>query len=313
MGDYMEHQSFGSRRDIDIQFDTLRRMIFISGRMNPTILVTGANGYIGNHLTRLLSEPIITWDYSRKADIPHCLSQPATRSLSGIRTIFHLADARLGDLNANNVLENVKKHSLFFDQLKSLPNIERVIFASSCSVYGVNPNPIDEDSPTLPTSAYAESKLATEKLLMASELPYIILRFGTAFGLSPNMREDLLINQLAIYAATHRIVEIFDPSSKRPYIHCRDFARALVKASEFEPGQILNVVGFNFSKQELMLKIRQVSPTPPRFSITPNRDPRNYFVKSARMQKLGFKPKIQLETGYLEMYHSFRQAAGVPT
>ncbi len=271
----------------------------------PDTLITGANGYIGSHLVTSFGKSAVTWDLAGPVDINKCISAKPDFKLDTVTTVIHLADLRLSKLHAENIQSNLNVHKRFFDTLKTLPRLKRVVFASSCSVYGVNSELIEETSETNPTSAYAESKLETENLLRQSGLPYVILRFATAFGLSPNMRGDLLINNLAHATALKQTMTLFDLNARRPYVHCRDFASALRMAQKLPIGQIFNVASFNLSKNELLMRIRKCSPQIPIVNFSNVRDSRDYFVSSKRIQDLGFSSTVDLETGFLEMLNSF--------
>jgi nucleoside-diphosphate-sugar epimerase len=149
--------------------------------------------------------------------------------LQKITHVIHLADPRLEQFkSADDVKINVNTQKIFIYSLAGLPHLKKIIFASSCSVYGANKNQINESSEPQPTSWYAESKLQTEALFKASALPHVICRFGTAYGPSENMRHDLFINNLCRAANLKQRIDIYGANAWRPYIHVRDFSRALM-------------------------------------------------------------------------------------
>lgn len=268
------------------------------------ILVTGALGYIGRLFCQTLKEPYVTLDRQVGADLQTCLSQfsPGPQLRHELRTVVHLADERLADLSLENLQSNLDRHRHFFSVLKSCPRLERVIMASSCSVYGVREGPIEEHSPTEATSPYAQSKLQTEVALRESGLPWLILRFGTAYGWSPQMRSDLLVNQMALAACQNEEIELFDLEARRPYIQCRDFAAALKRALRLPTGQLINVLESNHSKKDLVETFRRLSPLPLRWRFNESKkDIRNYHVQNELALRQGFCFEWSLEAGVKDL------------
>lgn len=232
------------------------------------LLVTGSEGYIGTLLRGSLSF--------------HGLDRATGTELDDfdpgnfrhIRHVIHLADRRLGEIRQDNLSANIDVHRRFFAKLHDLPRLENVTFASSCSVYGSSPGELDENSPVHPTSFYAESKLATEGLLRESGLPSRIIRFGTAFGWSPRLRQDLLVNHLAEAVVRGESLDIHSPDGWRAYIHARDFAGFL--SVDRGPGPLLNAVSCNHTKREI-LGMAPLRALKTRFIESP--DPRDYRVR----------------------------------
>lgn len=272
------------------------------------VLVTGGLGYIGAHLRPLLPEALV-WDRKAGGEIEACISDPRVdlAPLEGVETIIHLADARFQDLNPANVGANIRRHRDFFSRLEWLPNLKKVIFSSSCSVYGVASELVTEDSPVNPTSAYAESKLATEALLREIGLPHVVIRFGTAYGQSEEMRHDLLLNQMAAHSVSRKKLELFDLEVRRPFIHCRDFAASLVHAMSLAPGSLVNVVESNFSKRAVLDAFARQG-WPLRAEEVMRKDSRDYFVANEKALKLGFRFEWSLEQGLEEMVSAAQRA-----
>lgn len=126
---------------------------------------------------------------------------------------------------------------------------ERIIFASSCSIYGWQADVVDEGSKVEPTSAYGETKEAAEEVVKNSGIEHkVILRFATLFGASPNMRWDTLYNQF-VKDALQGSIEVYEPQAWRPLLHVKDAARAIAAATAIPYGEITLNVGFgNFTK-----------------------------------------------------------------
>ena len=191
---------------------------------------------------------------------------------------------------------------------------QRIVFPTTNSGYGVGEKDTfcTEESPLRPVSLYGRLKVEAEQMLLA-EPNTITLRLATAFGVSPRMRLDLLVNDFTYRAVTDGFLIVFEAHFKRNYIHVRDIAGAFVHALEnFDTmaGRPYNVglSDANLSKGELCEVIRaQV----PRFYWTEapvGRDPdqRNYVVSNARIESTGFKPGVSLEAGIAELIRGYQ-------
>ncbi len=127
-------------------------------------------------------------------------------------------------------------------------DIQRLVFASSCSVYGASDGVVDEESPLAPVSIYARTKMQSEQLLLdmtdRSFAP-VSLRFGTFYGLSPRPRFDLIVNLLAAKAVAEGHITIFGGDQWRPFVHVDDGAEVILRCLETPldvvRGQVFNV------------------------------------------------------------------------
>lgn len=126
--------------------------------------------------------------------------------------------------------------------------IQRLVFASSCSVYGASDGLLDEDSPPAPVSTYAQTKMQSEQLLKEltdRDFAPVSLRFGTFYGLSPRPRFDLIINLLAAMAVADGEITIFGGGQWRPFVHVADGAEVILRCLESDldvvQGQVFNV------------------------------------------------------------------------
>lgn len=187
--------------------------------------------------------------------------------------------------------------------------VPRFIFVSTCSNYGISdPGEIaTEDFPLRPISQYARAKVAAEQHVLAEsgDLCALVLRFGTICGLSPRMRFDLLVSELARSAALEDPIQIFAPLAWRPFLHVGDAARAIAACLEAPEdllrGQIFNVVGENCQKKHLADLVWKHYPDA-RISITEKRaDLRDYRASGERIQRrLGFASRLTVEDAFLE-------------
>ena len=191
---------------------------------------------------------------------------------------------------------------------------QRLLFATTNSGYGIGQEGIacTEETPLRPISLYGRLKVEAERLVLNAGNS-ITLRLATAFGVSPRMRLDLLVNELVYRAVTEGVVVLFQSHFKRNYIHVRDVARGFIHClAHFEAmkGQPYNLglSNANLSKREVCEEIkRQV----PRLSIVEaevGQDPdrRNYVVSNAKIERTGFQPAVSLEAGIAELVKGYQ-------
>ena len=182
----------------------------------------------------------------------------------------------------------------------------RIIFPSTCSVYGAQDGILDESSPTGPLSLYAESKLEAEQILTSAENQTLIFRLGTLFGISDTfarLRVDLVLNVLTIRAILEGTMSVFGGAQYRPLLHVRDVATAAVPHIGTSETGIFNLHTENVTVLELAEKIKALVPN---VSIEQTeisfQDARNYRVGSDKARtQLGFSPKWTIEDGIREV------------
>lgn len=182
-----------------------------------------------------------------------------------------------------------------------------VIFASTQSVYGsVKDGFCDERSPTKPLSLYADTKLQGENELLAFN-DAVILRFPTAFGLSPRMRLDLLVNDFTYKAITDSYIVVYQPDFMRAFIHVWDIANAYLFTLDHlhdMTGEVFNVGSdsLNFSKRTLCEAIaEQTSCYLHYMDFDQDKDKRDYTISFAKIAELGYSTTIDLEKGIWEL------------
>lgn len=182
----------------------------------------------------------------------------------------------------------------------------RIIFMSTCSVYGAQENVLDEKSPTNPLSVYASTKIAAEHHLGGRNA--LIFRLGTLFGVSDQfarIRLDLVVNTLVLKAATVGKLTVFGGDQFRPLLHVKDVARAIAQNVATSHTGIFNLHRQNVRIVDLAYQVRnhfpdtQIEHTPMKFQ-----DARNYRVRSDRAaQVLGFNPIVSIDDGIEEVKH----------
>jgi nucleoside-diphosphate-sugar epimerase len=196
-------------------------------------------------------------------------------------------------------------------------DVERFLFASTCSVYGASEFLMDEHSKLNPLSTYARTKADSEQILLEAKSAGFrptILRLGTVFGLSPRPRFDLVVNLLAARAATLGKITIFNGEQWRPFLHVRDAARAFAMCLEANAdvvsGQIFNVGDYalNHKLSEIGDLVARMSPNLVIERIE-NEDRRNYRVSFDKIHTLlGFRCQTTLEEGIREIYDTVHSA-----
>ena len=249
------------------------------------ILVTGTEGYIGSLLAPILIQRghevvgIDTgfyrdgWLYSRKEATP---IQPMTinkdlrgidkSDLEGFDAVVHLAELSNDPLGQNNPEVTFKINHLGTVNIARLckeVGIQRFVYTSSCSVYGAGTNDfLDETSATNPLTTYAKCKIKVENDL--SELADdnfspVFLRNGTAYGASPRMRFDIVLNDLSAYAWTEKkITMISDGEPWRPLVHVSDICKAIYCSLEAPLENIHNQI-FNVGDSHANYQVKDIA------------------------------------------------------
>jgi nucleoside-diphosphate-sugar epimerase len=192
--------------------------------------------------------------------------------------------------------------------------LNKVIFISTCSNYGLmeSAQPATEESDLNPLSAYARAKVDIEKRLLAlnRNVDFVpaILRFATAFGLSPRMRFDLTVSQFTREIALDNGLLVYDPETWRPYCHVQDFSEVIRRVLEAPRDrvafEIFNAGGDenNYTKRMIVEAILTQIPDRTVDYLEKGSDPRNYRVDFAKIRNtLYFEPKHSVVDGIREL------------
>ena len=290
------------------------------------VFVTGHKGYIGAPLVDLLKqtghtvtgcdlglfdgcvwEEIVPADRDLRMDV----RDVTLKELAGHDCIMHLAaisNDPMGEVDAAATYAINRDASIRLAQLAKKAGVPRYLFAASCSAYG-------EGDPLNPLTAYAKSKIETEQAVSAladQDFTPAFLRNATAYGHSPMLRIDLVVNNLlACAVATGEIRILSDGSPWRPLIHCHDIARAFVAFMNAPKQNIhnkaINVGGNreNYQVRDIGNKVQKLIPSAKiNYTGEIGADPRNYRVKFDLLNKLlpDFKLQYTLSTGMEELH-----------
>ena len=298
------------------------------------ILVTGAAGYLGSMLTPALLlhghkvTAIDSFMYGQSSLLDCCHNDNLTivrgdvrdetllkKHLSQADVIIPLACLVGAPICSQKPLE---ARSINYNAVKLLLDLgsreQIIVFPTTNSGYGVGQEGIycTEETPLNPISLYGVLKADIEKALLDSGRA-VTLRLATAFGISPRMRLDLLVNDFTYRAVTDRFVILFEAHFKRNYVHVRDIARAFLHSIDnFKTmkGQPYNVglSDANLSKMELCLEIKKQVPefTIMESEIGKDPDQRNYIVSNDKIEKTGFRAKVSLPMGIAELIKGYQ-------
>ncbi len=306
------------------------------------ILITGHCGYIGRVATRQALQAgydVVGLDaeyFGREAfthpklrQIHGDIRDVQADDLHGVDAIIHLAalsNDPMGALNPGLTEAINRDASLRLARLAKSVGVGRFVFASSCSIYGVDAADgglLDETTSFQPISAYARSKVETEAGLGAladDQFSPVYMRNATAFGVGPSPRFDLVVNNLAGGAwCDGRIVVMSDGTPWRPLVHIEDIAHAALCAA-VAPRQAVHNQAFNIGRADANYQVHaiaaQVAQAFPEASLSitgaAGPDPRSYRVSFAKAltELPGFVPRWTLEAGIAEVA-SFLRSGGL--
>lgn len=182
----------------------------------------------------------------------------------------------------------------------------RIIFPSTCSVYGAQFGELTEQSSLDPLSLYAETKIEAEAVLNSASNETLIFRLGTLFGLGDTysrLRADLVLNVLTVRAVLEGHMTVFGGEQYRPLLHVRDVATAMVPEILTRSTGTFNLHTENVTILQLAERIQTLVPGAEiRASESSFQDARNYMVSSDKaLTQLGFSPKWNIEQGIQEV------------
>jgi nucleoside-diphosphate-sugar epimerase len=311
-----------------------------SNRKGPirNVLVIGGAGFIGSTLCRQLiaqgysvrvldallygKESLAELEGHPRFELMHGDSREVSSvfaAMLGADAVVHLGEL-VGDpacaLNEQLTLEiNLAATRMLAEAAKGY-GIKRLIYASSCSVYGASDQVLDENSRVRPASLYAKAKVASERALAelaGDHFGAVTLRLGTVFGLSHRPRFDLVANLFTAQAVSGSEITVFGAHQWRPFVHVKDVARAIVRCLQ-APAACVNGRTFNVGTDsqnhtlgDLARIVVSEIPEAKQIRRDPVQDPRNYRVSFAKIRReLGFECTVGLEEGTRELAEALR-------
>jgi nucleoside-diphosphate-sugar epimerase len=304
------------------------------------VFVTGHRGYIGAHLVPLLQAAGhrvtgcdldlfagCAWDEMPKADVElvRDVRTLTPRDLDGYDCVMHLAaisNDLMGDLDPEITRDINARGSIALARTAKAAGVPRFLLSSSCSIYGkADGRPLGEDDALNPVSVYAESKIVAERgiaELADANFSPAYLRNATAYGDSPMLRIDLVVNNLLGCAVAKGDIRIMsDGTPWRPLIHCKDIARAFVAFLEAPREAIHNQAvniggdGENYRVRDIADLVRRLVPgAGVVYTGEVGKDPRDYRVDFARLGRLlpDFRLHYSLAAGMEELLAHYADA-----
>lgn len=296
------------------------------------VLITGGAGYLGSTLTEhLLKEgyEVTVFDnlLYKQLSLLHLFKKPGFKFIKGdvrntdqLRVLVEGHDVII-PLAAIVGMPACKENpqmaiDVNYYHIRKIVDFlrddQQLIIPNTNSQYGSSPDIITEDSPFKPLSLYAETKCDAEEYVLKKGNG-IVLRLATVFGVSPRMRQDLLVNDFVYKSVTDGYLVLFEAHFKRNYIHVQDIAQTfefMIRNYNRCKGQVYNVglSTANLSKLELAETIKKYVPNLviKQDDFKEDFDKRNYIVSNEKIEKLGWTPFYNLDYGINQLIEAYQ-------
>lgn len=302
------------------------------------LLVTGHNGYIGQVMVPFLQRAgheVTGFDtcYYEGCQFDGAPPVEALRKdvrdvepadlegFDGVLFLAALSNDALGDLDAALTYDINRDSTVRFADAAKRAGVPRFVFSSSCSLYGAAGDaPLTESAPMNPVTPYGRTKIEVEQALspLADEhFSPTYMRNATAYGVSPSIRIDLVVNNLTAYAyTTGEVLMKSDGSPWRPLVHVEDISRAFLAVLEADR-DLVHDQAFNVGRSDENYRIRQVAEqvvqvVPDcRLELAEGASPdlRNYRVDFSKIEATlpGYRPRWTVRAGIEELYEAYRR------
>ncbi|MEO3741895.1 SDR family oxidoreductase [Plantactinospora sp. B5E13] len=304
------------------------------------VLVTGHHGYLGGVLTPLLRAAGhevtgLDTDYYLDCllgpppdDVPALrrdLRDVTAADCAGFDAVCHLAalcNDPIGNLNPELTYEVNHRATVRLARAAKTAGVTRFLFSSSCSLYGAGPDdrPLDEEAGFNPITPYGESKILAEQdlsTLADDSFSPVFLRNATAYGFSPRLRGDLVVNDLTAHALlTGEVRLLSDGSAWRPLVHAEDIAAAFLALLEADRSTVhgraynIAVTSENYLIRDVAELVAEVVPgSRVTFAGGASADARNYRVSGDRVaaEVPGFRPRWTVRKGIEELVEAYQR------
>jgi nucleoside-diphosphate-sugar epimerase len=317
--------------------------------MKERVLVIGGAGFLGTILVDKLLEngyPVRILDsfiYGKKSvkkftgdkrveiiegDIRNI--ETVNHSMDNLGAVIHLA-AVVGDpAGAKRPEQTIETNYLASQVISSackMKGINRFIYASTCSVYGIGKDVLDENAPLNPVSLYAKTKISSEKSILQlidgdkGGFAPTIMRMSTLYGYSHRMRFDLVVNTMTMTAYADKLIKVFGGDQWRPLLHVKDAADSYIKVLESDIDLVRGKI-YNVGSEVQNYRIGQVADMTvesiteltgkeiPVKTETTNVDARDYRVSFKKIQdELNFKVSHTINEAVKDIYGNLQSGA----